>query len=308
MSRHVARRATAVAVVVGVACLAPCGPAASASAQELGVVYASVTDRNGEPVLDLEREEFRITEDGRPVEILTAQAGSEPMKVALLVDNGGIIERQQAINPVRDAIRGFVETLPPEHAVSLVTIGGHIGWRVDFTTDRGEVLESAREMHTDSAGIRFIDGVRETWDRWFRGDEAWPVFVAVLTDANEMSAYMNENRFNRFVSRLQANGVMVHSVIWSSRPQQTTRALTGTGLALNLTTNTGGRYTAIATATAYGRALRQLGADMGRHHEQVANRYRLLFERPDEHGTEISVEVLRPDLDLQLFRDRRIDP
>ena len=58
---------------------------------------------------------------------------------------------------------------------------------------------------------------------------------------------------------------MVHSilVIWSSRPQQTTRALTGTGLALNLTTNTGGRYTAIATATAYGRALRQLAADMG---------------------------------------------
>ena len=75
------------------------------------------------------------------------------MKVALLVDNGGIIEKQQAINPVRDAITGFVETLPPEHAVSLVTIGGHIGWRVDFTTDRGQLLESAREMHTDSAAI-----------------------------------------------------------------------------------------------------------------------------------------------------------
>ena len=304
MSDHIGRR-TAVVIV---ACLAICGPAASASAQELGVVYASVTDQNGEPVLDLEREEFQITEDGQPVEILTAQTGTEPMKVALLVDNGGIIERQQAINPVRDAIRGFVETLPPEHAVSLVTIGGHIGWRVDFTKDRGEVLESASEMHTDSAGIRFIDGVRETWDRWFNGDEAWPVFVAVLTDANEMSAFMNENRFNRLVVNLQANGVMVHSVIWSSRPQQTTRALTGTGLALNLTTNTGGRYTAIATATAYGRALRQLAADMGTHHEEVANRYRLLFERPDERGTEISVNVLRPDLDVQLFRDRRIDP
>ena len=65
--------------------------------------------------------------------------------------------------------------------MSLVTIGGHIGWRVDFTTDRGQLLESAREMHTDCAAIRFIDGVRETWDRWFNGEEAWPVFVAVLT-------------------------------------------------------------------------------------------------------------------------------
>ena len=304
MNSHIVRR-TAVVIV---ACWAACSPAASASAQELAVVYAAVTDQNGRPVLDLDREEFQITEDGQPAEILTAQIGTEPMKVALLVDNGGIIEKQQALNPVRDAITGFVETLPPEHAVSLVTIGGHIGWRVDFTTDRGQLLESAREMHTDSAAIRFIDGVRETWDRWFNGEEAWPVFVAVLTDANEISAFMNENRFNRFVGNLQANGVMVHSVIWSSRPQQTTRALTGTGLALNLTTNTGGRYTAIATATAYGRALRQLAADMGTHHEEVANRYRLLFERPDEQGTEISVNVLRPDLDVQLFRDRRIDP
>ena len=47
---------------------------------------------------------------------------------------------------------------------------------------------------------------------------------------------------------------------------------------------------------------------MGTHHEEVGNRYRLLFKRPDKRGTELSVNVLRPDLDVQLFRDRRIDP
>ena len=85
MNSHIVRR-TAVVIV---ACWAACSLATSASAQELAVVYAAVTDQNGRPVLDLDREEFQITEDGQPVEILTAQIGTEPMKVALLVDNGG---------------------------------------------------------------------------------------------------------------------------------------------------------------------------------------------------------------------------
>ena len=296
------------ALVVVASCLAGSGLAASAGAQELGLIYAEVTDAHGRAVTDLRPEEFRVAENGRVLEVVTAQLGTEPMRVALLVDNGVIIDRSQAINPLRDAVADFVETLPPEHAVSLVTIGGHIGWRVDFTTDRAELLESARGMHTDPGSVRFIDGIRETWDRRFEGDEAWPVFVAILTDANETSAFMNDNRFNRFVGNLRARGAMLHAVLWTSRARQTTISQVSTGLALNLARNTGGRYTAVATATAYGQALRQLAADMADHHGQVSKRYRLLYELPDERGASISVDVLRPGLEVQLFGDRRIDP
>ena len=197
------------------------GLPATAATQELGLIYAAVTDRTGQPVTDLRPEEFRIAEDGQDAEVVTARIGTEPMKVALLVDNGVRIARAQALNPLRDAVTGFVDTLPAEHAISLSTIGGHIGWRVGFTRDRSELLESAGDMHADSGSVRFIDGIRETWDRRFDGDEAWPVFVAILTDANEASAFMNENRFNRFVRMLRANGVMVHAVLWTSRARQT---------------------------------------------------------------------------------------
>ena len=169
-------------------------------------------------------------------------------------------------------------------------------------------LESVREMHSDPGSVRFIDGIRETWDRRFDGDEAWPVFVAILTDANETSAFMNENRFNRFVGNLRARGAMLHAVLWNSRAGQTTPSLISTGFALNLVRNTGGRYTAVATATAYDQALRQLAADMAAHHHRVSKRYRLLYELPDERGARISVDVLRPGLTVQLIGDRRIDP
>ena len=302
MKRRV-RAPVVVAAVLTASCLA-----SPAGAQELGLIYAEVTDRNGRPVTDLRPEEFRVAENGRALEVVTAQLGTEPMRVVLLVDNGAIIDRSQALNPLRDAVAGFLETLPPEHAVSLVTIGGHIGWRVDFTTDRMELLESAREMHSDPGDVRFIDGIRETWDRRFEGDEAWPVFVAILTDANETSAFMNDNRFNRFVGNLRARGAMLHAVLWTSRARQTTISKISTGFALNLVRNTGGRYTAVAAPTAFDQALRELAADMAAHHERVSKRYRLLYEPPDERGARISVDVLRPGLEVQLFGDRRIDP
>ena len=272
------------------------------------MIYVEVTDAYGRPVTDLRPEEFRVVEDGQVAEVVTAQLGAEPMRVALLVDNGVIIGRRQAMGPLRDGVAGFLETLAPEHAVSLSTIGGHIGWRVDFTTDRAALLASAAEMHSDSGSVRFLDGIRETWDRRFDGDEAWPVFVAILTDANETSAFMSENRFNGFVADLRAAGVMVHAVLWTSRARRTTASLVSTGLALNLVHNTGGRYVAIATATAYGQALRQLAADMTAHHDSFAKRYRLLYELADDRGSATSVSVLRPGLDVQLYGDRRLDP
>ena len=125
------------APVMVAAVLAGSSLAATAWAQEHDVIYAQVIDGGGLPVTDLRPEEFRVTEDGRVLEVVAAQLGTAPMRVALLVDNGVIIGRRQAMGPLRDGVAGFLETLPPEHAVSLSTIGGHIGWRVDFTTDLG---------------------------------------------------------------------------------------------------------------------------------------------------------------------------
>ena len=301
MRRFVTLRA-AVAVT---ASLVGVGMAGGASAQELGLIYAAVIDQTGQPVTDLSPEEFQVSEDGNAAEVVSAEVGTEPMKIALLVDNGRRISMGQAINPLRAAVTGFIETIPPEHEIGLFTIGGQVFRRVGFTTDRAELLEEAADLHVDNAGsVRFIDGVRETWDRRFDGDEAWPIFVAILTDGIEQSAFMNEDRFMGWVGDLLAGGVTVHSVLWSSRGAGGTRAQTSTGYAINLAENTGGRYAQIAAATAYEDILRQLAADMATHWEQASIRYRVIYERPDPGGQSVSVSVTRPGVNLQLFGDR----
>ena len=275
-----------VALVVVAGFVASC-LAATARAQDLGVVYAEVTDGNGRPVTDLRAEEFRVVEDGQVAEVVTAQLGTEPMRVALLVDNGVIIGRRQALGPLRDGVAGFLETLAAgTRGQSLDDRRAHrLARRLHYRPVTA-LLASAREMHTDSGSARFLDGIRETWDRRFDGDEAWPVFVAILTDANETSAFMNENRFNRFVDNLRAAGVMVHTVLWASRRCDRRRPRWSRPASLSTWPESrGGGTSGSPPPRRTASALRQLAADIAAHHDAFSKRYRLLYELPDDRGT-----------------------
>ena len=63
----------------------------------LVVVPVSVTDANGEPILGLKAENFRVGEDGKPQVIdQVTNAEATPLEIALLVDVSG------SVNPLFD--------------------------------------------------------------------------------------------------------------------------------------------------------------------------------------------------------------
>ena len=66
------------------------------------------------------------------------------MKIALMVDNGHAMHEERAISSLRNGLVAFLDTLGPSHEIFLATIGRQIFRRVDFTTDREELRDSAR--------------------------------------------------------------------------------------------------------------------------------------------------------------------
>ena len=328
-------------VAATIACIALAGGAA---AQEQRVAFVQVLDQQGQPVTDLAPEEFQVAEDRVPGRVVSARIGTDPMRIALLVDNGEAMRAGQAVNPMRDAAAAFLENLPPQHVVSLFTIGGQIRQVVDFTTDRGEIVEEARALFTDETdGVRFVDSIRETLERRYDEEEAWPVFVALITDSPEASAFLNERRYRRFVETLRARGAIVHVVQWNSArrslredpfsvgdfggagpsdgrfAERGARTLVdrdaggrGTSathtIALNLTQLTGGRYVSVAAATGMVDAMTKLATDMGAHYDEVSTRYKLTYERPDPPGQRVMMRVTRPAVALRLYRDRAMAP
>jgi hypothetical protein len=279
----------------------------SAAAQLLGQVFVEVTRQStGEPVLDLGPDAFEVSEDGRPAGIVSAGIDTAPMKIAVLVDNGDRLMETSALNPLRAGLEGFLDTLAQRHEVSLITIGRSVQQRVDFTTDRSELKEGVGLLFPDrGAGARLLDGVRETWNRRFDADDAFPVIVLVLTDGTESSGNYNDNQYADLLNPLIANGVTVHAVMLSSRGSVRAQQRLPQ-YALSLVENTGGILETFVAPTGYESVLPRLAGRMNDHYDRVSKRYRLIFERPNPPGMQVSVSVTGNDLAFSLFIDRRM--
>ena len=247
------------------------------AAQELGQLFIHVTNQAGEPVTDLFPDDFAVMEDAVACEVVSAELGTEPMKIALLVDNSELINQPGALNSLREGLDAFLTELPGRHEVAFATIGGNIRWRVDFTTDRDELRESAGEVFVGGGGGPILlDGIKETWERRFEDEEAWPIFVVVATDGSESSGNMNQNEYGRLVNELIAKGATVHVMVLSTQGGSSV-----TDYAINLTDNTGGLYEVFGASTRLATALPELATRLGNHYDQVSQRYRVVYERPD---------------------------
>ena len=275
--------------------------AGSAQAQQ-GQVFVHVMNQTGQPVTDLTAEEFVVEEDGLATKIVSAQLGTQPMKVALLVDNGDAVGT--SINSLRDGLEAFLDTLPPQHEVGLFTIARQVRVRVDFTTDRAELKEQADSLFADrGAGTVMMDGLFETWERRFDDEDFWPVFVLVVTDGAETSRNVTRAEYDRFVRDLFDRAATVHTVLVSTR---------GGGIqadrAINLTRDTGGLYTALAAVTGLPKTLTEYATKMGEHYDLMADRYRVVFERQtDNPSGQLAVGVNRPAVAVRLFPGRRLE-
>ncbi len=274
-------------------------------AQDSTRVFVHVTGRSGEPVTDLSEDEFVVKENDVYCGIFSAERSTQTMRIALLVDNSGQVEKVGALLPLRDALDLFLSTIQSQHEVALFTIGGNIQWRVDFTSDRTALREAAGRIFSDSGGGPiFIDGIKETWERQYGDGDEWPVFVVVMTDGPESSDSMiarSEPKYNEFVAELVEGSATVHVVLLSTRGGSMV-----TNFAINLTENTNGMYRPLVVATGLSAALAELALRMNEHYQDVADRYELEFECPGEPGAIVQAGVSRRGATVQLYADRRM--
>ena len=108
---------------------------------ELVTVPVTVTDRRGHPVNGLQRDDFRVFEDGRPQPIAAFRHGDEALTLGLVVDRSGSMRSKTqalfvAVSALLRASRSDSELFAVEFndGVSLALRNGQT-----FTNDAGEV-------------------------------------------------------------------------------------------------------------------------------------------------------------------------
>jgi len=247
MRRILVKPAIVMLLVVG-------APTASWAQSTLHTFYARITDKSGAPIKGLGPSDFGVIEGGIARKVVAATYGGLPLRILFLVDTSDAVSRIP--NQLRAAMQAFIDGVPAEDEIALVTMGRQLRIRVQPTVDRKKLNDAARTIFADGGGTVLLDSLLEGYERVLqRAETRAPMIVFLTTDGPETSTSVREEEFNKFVAVLVGRGAVVHAVMLENTgavSAATSSASSGTQsvVALNLTGNTGGRLEAVAAATA----------------------------------------------------------
>jgi VWFA-related protein len=119
---------------------------------------------DGSFLLDANRDDIRVTEDGQAVSVLSLQAPvareARPITVVLVVDRSGSMEDEDRIGGLKRAVASFAEGLPKGSRVAVVAFGSEVETICPFTSDPGEVKDAVKTL-TPAGATRYYDAVAE---------------------------------------------------------------------------------------------------------------------------------------------------
>jgi VWFA-related protein len=122
----------------------------------LVTIPVSVMDRDGRYVPNLQKEEFRIWEDGVEQEVAFFQSVDKPFSVVLMLDTSP--STQFRLEDIQDAAISFVNQLRPDDKVMVVSFNDDIKILSELTTDRRKLTRAIERAKTDD-GTRLYDAV-----------------------------------------------------------------------------------------------------------------------------------------------------
>ncbi len=173
-------------------------------------LYVSVVDKQGVPVKDVKPEDVVVREDRVSREVLKVEPATDPMQLALLVDNSEAA--RQAIQFMRDGLGPFVSRLTAAgHSVSFVTLGDRPTIQVNLTSDGAAVKSKGvdRLFAQPGSGAYLLEGLVETTRGFVKNEAARPVIVALITEGIEFSNQSHE----QVLEALKKSGATFHALV-----------------------------------------------------------------------------------------------
>jgi Ca-activated chloride channel family protein len=276
---------TVSALVLAVACALPATPHAQT---RQNTVYVSVVDAKGDPATGLTVNDFRVREDDVAREVLSAAPATEPLSVALLVDDSQASQR--ATQMIREAVDDFIAALAGKGEISISTFGERPTIVTDYTTDTKKLRDAAKRIFPrQGSGAYLMDAIVEVSRGFAKRKPARPVIaVLMIDDATEFS----NRSYDNVLSELQQGGAALHVIALGTQGGSMADEMRNRNQAIALgTERTGGRRDNVIALTAAAAKMKQLAAEL-------INQYQVTYGRPETliPPDKIQVSVTRPGL------------
>jgi Ca-activated chloride channel family protein len=240
-ARGVARGMKRTAWVLAVGQALCVGPLAVAQEPTLKVdvklvsIFVNVTDRDGAFVGSLTRENFAVTEDGRPQQIAVFERQSElPLNLTLAIDTSGSVRKD--IEEEAEAARRFAHALMrPQDQMSLLEFATEVHELTPFTNQLNQIDRGLGRLRSDFATALY-DAVYLGADRL--GRKQGRKVLVLVSDGGDTASSAT---YAQALEQALRNEVMIYSIIDVPIAASAGRELGGEHALITLAEQTGGK-------------------------------------------------------------------
>jgi len=166
---------------------------------ELVTLHVRVIDRNNHPINNVQKDEFRVLEDGVPQPIFSFTREEVPVMYGLAVDTSGSLRPafEQVINAGKAIINSnkkgdetFLERFISSDKIETVQ---------DFTASKDSLMDGLDNLYIEGGQTAVIDGVylaAEHVAEWKKGgdDDRRRRALIVVTDGEDRASYYTESQ------------------------------------------------------------------------------------------------------------------
>jgi hypothetical protein len=212
-----------------------------------------------------------VREDGMRREVLRVTRATEPMHIAVLVDNSA--PSTPAIADLRRALAGFVEAAGNLGPIAIVSVADRPTILADYTTAPASLTAAINRLFAvPGSGTTLLDGIVETARGMGRRESERAAIVLLAAEHVEFS----DVHYSRVLDVLAESGAALHAVVWrqpggSMLDERAQNRATVLDRGIR---ESGGLRLDILTSQAYEGRMRELAAVL-RH------QYRVVYARPD---------------------------
>jgi Ca-activated chloride channel family protein len=198
-------------------------------------IFVNVTDRNGALVGGLTREDFKLTEDGRPQQISVFERQSElPLNLTLAIDTSGSVRKDLAAEA--DAARRFAHALlRSQDQMSLLEFATEVREITPFTNKLSQIDRGLNQLRADYATALY-DAIYLGAGRL--GPRQGRKVLVLVSDGGDT---VQNTTYAQALEQALRNEVMIYSIIDVPIEASAGRDLGGEHALITLAEQTGGK-------------------------------------------------------------------
>jgi VWFA-related protein len=172
----------------------------------LVVLHATVVDKSGKLVRNLEKDAFKVYENGKEQSIKVFKREDVPVSMGILIDDSGSMRDKRA--KVAAASMGLVKASNPNDEVFVVNFNDEAYLDVPFTNDSSKMEEGLSRIDS-RGGTAMRDAIGMSIDYMRSKGKKDKKVLFIVTDGNDTAS--NET-LERTVQRVRQSEVLVYAI------------------------------------------------------------------------------------------------